>query len=216
MKKIKTLLVDDHKIIRDGLKIILNSDNDIEIVAEASNGVEAIKFLETNNDIDIILMDISMPELNGIDASEIITKLYNHIKILALTMHDEESYILDMLRVGACGYVLKDTSSDKLIEAIKTVFNGQNYYSNGVSAIIINRLLNKSDESSEPSKSKLSDREKMIMKQVSKGLTNIEIAKKLEISNRTVETHRRNILKKLDLKNTAEMINYAIKEGVVD
>lgn len=217
MKKLKLLLVDDHKIVRDGLKIILGSDDELEIVAEASSGVEAIKYLENEaNNIDVILMDISMPELNGLDATEIITKLHPNVRILALTMHDEESYIIDMLKAGASGYILKDTSSDKLIEAIKVVSEGKNYYSNGVSTTIIKSLLSKSNEKQENAKSKLSDREIRVMKEVSKGATNVEIAKILEISNRTVETHRRNILKKLNLKNTAEMINYAIRKGIVE
>lgn len=214
MERIKTLLVDDHKIVRDGIKMILDTDQNLEVTAEASNGVEALKFLEKDNDIDVVLMDISMPELNGVDTTEIIKKLYNKINILALTMHTEESYIMNMLKAGALGYVLKDISSDKLVEAVKTVADGKNYYSNGVSATVINRLLNKSE--SEEQKNKLSDREISVIEQVAKGYTNNEIAKILEISSRTVETHRRNILKKLDLKNTAEMINYAIREGIVE
>ncbi|MCB9335605.1 MAG: response regulator transcription factor [Flavobacteriales bacterium] len=216
MEKIKTLLVDDHKIVRDGIKMILNSAPNIEVTAEASNGVDALKYLENNNNIDVVLMDISMTELNGVDATEIIKKLYSKINILALTMHSEESYISKMMNAGALGYVLKDISSENLIDAVKTVAEGKNYYCNSVSNTIISKLLNPSNSNKHQKTSILSKREISVLKEVTKGISNIEIAKVLEISNRTVETHRRNILKKLGLKNTAEMITYAIKNGYVE
>ncbi len=216
METIKTLLVDDHKIVRDGIKMILNSAPNIEVTAEASNGIDALKYLENNNNIDVVLMDISMAELNGVDATEIIKKLYSKINILALTMHSEESYISKMMNAGVSGYVLKDISSDNLIDAVKTVAEGKNYYCNSVSNTIISKLLNSSNSNKPKKKPILSKREISVIKEVTKGISNIEIAKVLDISNRTVETHRRNILKKLGLKNTAEMITYAIKNGFIE
>ncbi len=216
MEKIRTLLVDDHKIIRDGIKSILHSDKTIDVVAEANNGAEAIKFLEKNSeDIDVILMDINMPELNGIDATEIIMKLHNNINILALTMHSEETYILKMVKAGALGYVLKESGGAKLIEAVKTVAAGKKYYSNDVSITMINSIVNGTAEKSSKQYN-LTSRELEVLNSIVEGNTNIEIADDLCISNRTVDTHRRNILKKLNVRNTAEMVRFAMKEGLVD
>ncbi len=217
MKKIRTLLVDDHKIVRDGIRFILNSDKNIEVVSEGSNGVEAIRFLEKNKDVDVILMDINMPELNGIDSTEIIKKLYPEINVLALTMHSEESYIINMIKAGALGYIVKDTNADKLIDAVKTVAKGKNYYSNSVTSTIVNHLLHKPNSSSAAkTKQTISDRETEVIKLVAKGHTNIEIGDILKIGSRTVESHRRNVLKKLDLKNTAELINYVYRKNLLE
>ncbi len=212
MKEIKILLVDDHKLIRDGIKSIINTTNNIKVVDECSNGREAIDYLGKNaNEIDLILMDITMPEMSGIDATEIIVKLYPKINILALTMHSEEAYIMKMIKAGALGYILKDSGREKLIDAIKTVYRKEKYYSNEVSIKLINVLLNE-DKIVEPV---LSDREIQVLKSITNGNTNREIAKELYISDRTVESHRRNIIKKLNLKNTAELVKYALSNGLV-
>jgi len=212
MEKIKVLLVDDHIIIRDGIKFMLRKEASIDVVAEANNGREAIAYLENNaSDIDVVLLDINMPELNGIDAAEIITKRFKNIKILALTMHAEESYILSMLKAGSLGYILKESSKESLVIAINTVAAGNKYYSNEVSVTMINSLM-KEDK---PKKTEISKREEEVLELIVKGLTNIEIATELNISNRTVETHRRNILHKLDVRNTAELVRYAMEHDLV-
>lgn len=215
MEKIRTLLVDDHKIIRDGIKSILNSSKEINVVAEAENGVEAINYLEKYSDsVDVVLIDINMPELNGIDATQIITKLYKHINVLALTMHLEGTYIINMIKAGALGYILKESGSKKLTEAIKAVANGKKYYSDEVSVSVINSIVDDNNKTNDPFN--LSEREIEILNNVVIGDTNVEIAKKLAISNRTVDTHRRNIMKKLNVKNTAEMVRFAMKEGLIE
>ena len=215
MKKIRVLLVDDHQIIRDGIKLILDSAKDIEVMAEASNGTDAIQYLEKNSrNVDIVLMDINMPELNGIDTIEIITKLHKNLKILALTMHSEQTYILKMIRAGALGYVLKDAGGEKLIEAIKMVSLGKKYYSNEVSVTLINSIIN-GNVDNPSSKFDLTEREIDVLNNIVGGDTNFQIGDKLCISNRTVETHRRNIMKKLNAKNTAEMVHLAVKKGIV-
>jgi len=212
MEKIKVLLVDDHIIIRDGIRFMLRKEPDISIVAEANNGVEAIDYLENNtNNIDVVLLDINMPELNGIDAAEIITKRFKNIKILALTMHAEESYIVSMLKAGSLGYILKESSKEDLVVAIKTIALGNKYYSNEVSVTMINSLM-KEDK---PKKIEISKREEEVLKLIVDGLTSVEIATELNISNRTVETHRRNILHKLDVRNTAELVRYAIEHDLI-
>ncbi|MCB0401139.1 MAG: response regulator transcription factor [Flavobacteriales bacterium] len=214
MQKIRTLLVDDHKIVRDGIKSILDHDKEIQVVAEAENGTEAIKYLENNNgNIDVAIMDISMPELNGIDATEIISKLHKNVNILALTMHSDESYILNMIKAGALGYILKDSGGQKLIEAVKTVANGDKYYSNEVSVKMINSILNANKPKKETSD--LTAKEMEILKHVVEGKTNKDIGKLYNISSRTIETHRRNIMKKLNVSNTAGMVATALKKKLV-
>lgn len=214
-EKIKILLVDDHKIVRDGIKSILNGDKQIDVIAEAKNGTEAIDYVEKNKGkIDVAIIDINMPELNGIDATEILTKLHPNLKILALTMHSEESYILDMIKAGALGYVLKDSGGQKLIEAVKTVAEGKNYYSNEVSVTMINSIVNPT--SSKRNTFSLSGKETEILQHVVDGKTNNQIGEIYSISSRTAETHRRNIMKKMGVKNTAEMVATAIKKGIVE
>lgn len=214
MQKIRTLLVDDHKIVRDGIKSILDNDKEIQVVAEAENGTDAIKYLENNNGgVDVAIMDISMPELNGIDATEIISKLHKNVNILALTMHSDESYILNMIKAGALGYILKDSGGQKLIEAVKTVANGDKYYSNEVSVKMINSILNASKPKKETSE--LTSKELEILKHVVEGKTNKEIGKMYNISSRTIETHRRNIMKKLNVSNTAGMVATALKKKLI-
>ncbi len=212
MKAIKLLLADDHQIIRDGIKLMLKKNASIDIVAEASNGKEVIKYLEKNaRNIDVVLMDINMPEMNGIDATQIISERFDTIKILALTMHAEETYISNMLKAGSLGYVLKESGTNELISAIKTVAKGQKYYSNEVSVTMINSLMNQDNNKD----SELSERELEVLAYIANGKTNKEVGKKLCISGRTVETHRRNIMAKLEFNNTAEMIRYAIENNII-
>lgn len=212
METIRLLLADDHLIIRDGIKLMLKKNPDFEIVAEASNGREVLEYLTNNPDtVDVVLMDINMPEMNGIEASDFITKHIKNVTILALTMHAEETYITSMLKAGAMGYILKESGTGELVSAIKSVARGQKYYSNDVSVTMINALMN--DE--KPKKSMLSEREIEVLGHIAGGSTNKEVGDMLCISGRTVETHRRNILAKLEVRNTAEMIRYAIENELV-
>ncbi|MBI2279615.1 MAG: response regulator transcription factor [Bacteroidetes bacterium] len=209
-KEIRLMIVDDHKMIRDGIKLMLKSNPEIKLIAEAENGLEAVKYIDNNpKALDVVLMDISMPKLNGIDATKDIKAHHKHINILAITMHLEESYITDMMKAGASGYILKESGKEDLIEAILKVAEGKLYFTSEVSSIIIGNMMN--NDSTNHTKSIISDREKEVIKYVAQGISNIEIGEKLNLSARTIESHRRNILQKLDLKNTAEMISYAIK-----
>jgi DNA-binding NarL/FixJ family response regulator len=212
MGTIKLLLADDHLIIRDGIKLMLKKNSEFEIVAEASNGGEVIAYLTENpNTIDVVLMDINMPVMTGIEATQIITDRFSNIKVLALTMHAEETYITNMLKAGALGYILKESGTSELVSAIKSVASGQKYYSNEVSVTMINSLMSNDKKIS----SDLSDREIEVLGHIASGSTNKEVGEILCISGRTVETHRRNILSKLDARNTAEMIRYAIENNLV-
>lgn len=212
MEKIKILLADDHLLIRHGIKVLLKNNKDFEIVAEATTGKEAIEYL-TNSPgvIDVVLLDISMPEMNGIEATHFITNYIKNVKVLALTSHSEEKYISSMIEAGALGYILKELKIGDLETAIKTVAKGKQYYSNAVSVSIINTLMKNDTEKY----STLSKRELEVLGHIANGSTNKEVGDLLYISGRTVETHRRNILDKLDIKNTAKLILYAFENKLV-
>lgn len=211
MEKIRLLIADDHLIIRDGIKLMLKKNTEFEIVAEAENGEQVVDYLNNNpNSIDLVLMDINMPIMNGIDATQAIMEQHENLNVLALTMHAEEAYITKMIKAGALGYILKESGTDELILAINTVANGKKYYSNEVSITLINSLMNEGSAQSNT----LSERETEVLARIASGHTNKEVGKELFISGRTVETHRRNILAKLDIRNTAEMIRYAIENNL--
>jgi len=213
MKKINIVIVDDHKIMRDGIKAILSTDKTFKVVHESENGENLIAYLEKEyKKVNVVLMDISLPSINGIDATSIVLKLFKKINVLALTMHDEEAYIVKMIKAGAKGYILKDASREELINAIKKVALGQNYYSNEVSVTLINAMIKKDEN---PPLPELTDRESQVIQLICNGNTNNDIAEILSISYRTVETHRRSIIKKLELKNTAELVKYAITNHLV-
>lgn len=213
MESIKLLIVDDHSIIRNGLKLMLSKNPKFKIVAEANSGQEAIDFIDKNpSEIDVILMDIYMSGVNGIEATKIITNKYPNIKILALSMHDEEAYITSMIDAGATGYILKQADVYEISKAIESTALGKKYYSNEVSVTIINSLHKKSKDKG----NELSVREMEILGLIADGLTNKGVGEKLFISARTVESHRRNILDKLDFKNTTEMIRYAIENNITN
>lgn len=212
MKTINLLLADDHMIIRDGIKLMLKKNTEFNILYEASNGKEVISYLHANPDaVDVVLLDINMPEMNGIETAQYITENFKGLNILALTMHAEETYITSMLKAGALGYILKESGTNELVSAIKAVASGQKYYSNEVSVTMINSLMN----DDKPKTSVLSNRETEVLGHIAMGSTNKQVGELLFISGRTVETHRRNILDKLDLKNTAELIRYAIENNLV-
>jgi len=180
---------------------------------KSGSGVEVIRYLDENPGVvDVVLMDISMPELSGIEATEIITQKFKNIKVLALTMHAEETYITSMMKAGAMGYILKEAGTSELVMAINSVAKGKKFYSNEVSVAMINSLMNKDNSVG----IELSERELEVLKYIAAGDTNKEAGEKLFISPRTVETHRRNILSKLDIKNTAEMIKYAYQHNLVE
>ena len=211
MESIRLLIADDHIIIRNGLKLMLNKNPKFNIIAEVSSGNEAIAYINKHpENIDIILMDIDMPGINGIEATKIITDKHKHVKILAITMHEEEKYINDMIDAGAIGYILKKSDLHELTQAIESTALGNRYYSNEVSITMINALMKKGKDKG----SILSERELEVLKLIASGMTNKEAGEKLFISARTVESHRRNILDTLDFKNTTEMIRYAIENNL--
>ena len=216
METINILLVDDHTLIREGLKLILKKNKQFKIIGEASNGVEALEFLEKNAaKTHVMLLDITMPELDGFEVAKVVKKKYPDLKVLALTMHNEESYITKMIDVGVHGYVLKDSNLDDLSSAIKTILDDKPYYSSDVSAVMINSLMNKDKQKDNNAIDNLTEREKEIIHLISDGYKSSEIADKLELSTRTIEVHRRNLMKKLEIKNTAELVSYVLKSKLI-
>ncbi|MFZ5552159.1 MAG: response regulator [Bacteroidota bacterium] len=216
---IKLLLVDDHKIIRDGIRSLLSSSSEIEISGECEDGDEVEAFLK-DTPVDVILMDINMKRMNGIDATEYIMKKFPGTRILALSMHNEEVYIAKILKAGALGYILKNTGKEELIEAINKVNGQENYFSKEVSDIMMSKYL-KTQKKSNTSKSlitleELTKREIEILKLIATEMTNTEIGEKLFISSRTVDTHRRNLLQKLQVKNTAGLVRFALENGITE
>lgn len=216
METINILLVDDHTLIREGLKLILKKNKNFKIIGEASNGIEAIRYIDKNADkVHVVMLDITMPELDGFEVAKIVRQNHPEIKILALTMHSEESYITKMIDVGVHGYVLKDSNLEDLSTAIKTILEGKPYYSSDVSAIMINSLMNKDKKKDNGELDNLTDREVEIINLITEGFKSSEIADQLKLSTRTIEVHRRNLMKKLDVKNTAELVSFVLKSKLI-
>ena len=209
---IRVIIVDDHKMIRDGIKLMLKNNPEIKVVNEFDNGLDVIKYIDKNpTSVDVILMDISMFKLDGIAATRDIKSNHAGINVLAITMHIEKSYIMDMMKAGASGYVLKESGASDLVEAIKTIAAGKQFFSSEVSSVIVKSIIE--EEPKKHVRDIISDREKEVILLVAQGLSNNKIGEKMCLSPRTVESHRRNILQKLDIKNTAELIAYANKQN---
>lgn len=215
MSKIKVLIADDHKMFREGIHSLLEKEEEIIVVGEAGSSREIMNIVE-EKEIDVVLMDIDLGDSSGIDSTQIITEKYPDIKVLALSMHGESNYIVKMLDAGATGYILKNTGRDEMISAIKTVAAGDSYYSSQVSAKLIEQLHRKTGPKKDKKDVPLSNREIEVLKLISEEYSNPEIAEKLFISIRTVDTHRRNLLEKLGVKNTAGLVKYAISKGLLD
>lgn len=215
MGKIKIILVDDHQMFRDGVKSVLSDEANIEIIGEVGNGNDLYELLKSKSP-DLIITDISMPDISGIEITKYVSEKYPDIKILILSMHSNEEFITKSLSVGAHGYLPKDTSMNELLEAINTIYNGDNYFNKDISDTILKSIINKSKSTNGNAKSEtLTKREKEIVSHVVEGLTNKEIAGKLYISIRTVDSHKNNIMQKLNLKSSVELVKYAIKNNLV-
>lgn len=211
---VKVFLVEDHEIVRQGIKALLEGESDIVVTGEASNGVEMLKKLE-NGQPDVVLMDMNMPEMSGVECTTQVKKKYPGIKVLILSMHDHESYLVDMIYAGADGYILKNSSREELLFAIRKVANEGIYIS---SEFALNMLAkqNKRDMRRQAAPPVLlSDREMDVLVLIAEGHTNTEIANKLFTSVRTIETRRKNLLDKTGTTNTATLIRYAVMNGLV-
>ncbi|MEQ9442993.1 MAG: response regulator transcription factor [Cyclobacteriaceae bacterium] len=219
MQLIDILIVDDHQMIRDGIKASLSDEPGIRVVAEAATSIEAIQKL-SQSPVSVVVMDISLGEKeDGIQTTRQIVQQYPKVHVLALSMHDEEAHITNMLQAGAIGYLLKDTGMDELVEAIKTVASGESYFCKKVSSTMMHRFMKHKKTTSQLHgihPDQLTKREREILKLIAEEYTNPEIAEKLYISPRTVDTHRRNLILKLNVKNTAGLVRYAIKHELIN
>lgn len=219
MKQKKSILiVDDHHLVRRGLKLLLNDQDEIDFIFhEVDNGRKALtKFQEEK--IDIVLMDITMPEMNGIDATKELLSYRSSAKIIALSMHDETFLVRKMVEAGASGFLLKDTETNELLKAIKTVSSGKQYYCNDVSLKLIKIPHTGRDKKKKKEKIKprISERESQVLDLIAKQYTNEEIATELELSKRTVDGHRQKMMTKFNVKNTAGLVMFAMKNHLIE
>ena len=211
--RIKILLADDHKIVRDGLRAMISGHPDMEVVAEAENGRAAVSLVKQLAP-DIVIMDISMPDLNGIEAARHIVADAPRVKIIALSMHSDSHYVKELFKAGASGYLLKECAFEELANAIHTVAADQIYLSPRISHVVINDYLNRVSTEENSVFSVLTAREREVLQLLAEGKTTKEIAYTLDLSTKTVEAHRQKIMEKSNLHSVAELTKYAIREGL--
>ncbi|RFS13936.1 response regulator transcription factor [Emticicia sp. C21] len=216
MSNIRIAVVDDHSLFRKGMISILEQISDFEVVMEATNGLEFIHKLP-GIPVDVVLMDLQMPQLDGTKTTELIRQQFPNVKVIILTMHDEDKYILHLMEIGANGYLLKDNDPEEVEKAIRKVIETDIYFSDFVSKVMLRKMTRKNQQENKifNYKTDLSDREKEVLVQICEGLTTMEIGDKLALSPRTVEGHRLRMIEKLGVKNTAGLVAFAIKNHLV-
>lgn len=212
-KKIRLLLVDDHPIVLDGIKSHLGAQPDFEVVGDAANGLDAIRKAKLTLP-DVILLDINMPTMNGLEAMGHLRKQVPNARVIILTMHDSKEYIAQIVRLGARGYLLKDCSPAELVSAIKAVHAGEVYFSPTVSKVLVEEMVDGKRTSDQPAPAPLTEREREVLSLIAEGLLNKQIADRLGIGVRTIETHRERIMRKLDIHTVAGLTKYAIARGM--
>lgn len=213
---IKVILSDDHKLFRDGIKSLLKSERDIQVIAEVSDGNEVMKVIESITP-DIVITDISMPGMNGIDLTKTISEKYPAIHVLIISMHLNESYILESVKSGARGYLPKDSNPQELIKALRVIHGGGTYFNQEITSIAMSGFAEKSKQHDKQKQllEHLTEREIEIIRLVAEGMMNKEISDYLSISIRTVDNHKSNILRKLNLKTSIDIVKYAIKHDII-
>jgi DNA-binding NarL/FixJ family response regulator len=211
MNKLRVVLADDHPIMRKGLRLLVNEQADMEVVGEADNGREAITLAQRLHP-DVVVMDVSMPELNGLKATEKLKELCPETKILTLTRHSDDGYLQQLLQAGSSGYVLKQSDPDELVRAIHAVANGQIYLDPAVMETVVNKLGGHVPRGMPPGK-KLSGREEEVLHLIAQGYLSKEVAARLQISIKTVEAHKANGMEKMGMKNRIDLVRYAMLQG---
>ena len=216
MEEIRIIIVDDHQLIVNGLKAMLDPIEGFNIIGEANDGFEAVS-MAVELKPDVIIMDISMPLLSGIEATKRILKKNPEIKIIALTQHEDSEYVLQMMNAGGYGYLLKNSRKEEFVEAIFSISEGKKYFSKNISNLLLNSLLQSKRINIEETETNISltKREKEIIKKIAEEMSNQQIADDLNISLRTVETHRRNIMQKLNVKSAVSLVRYAIQNQLI-
>ncbi len=216
MKKIRLLVADDHKIFRQGITKLLEQEPDLQVVGEAADGREAVK-KATELKPDLVLMDIAMANLNGLEATKQIKKVLPETKIIMVTMHKNEEYILQSFQAGGSGYILKEGAVEELVNAIRSIYQDKSFLSPTISKTLIDAYLRKMETGkTETPFDLLTDREREVLQLIAEGYTNREVAKALFISVKTVEAHRAHIMQKLNIHDVAKLVKYAIQKGLVD
>jgi len=210
---IRILLADDHKITRQGLRSLLEKQPDMEVVAEAEEGRTAVRLVRELVP-NVVIMDVSMPDLNGMEATRQIVGEFPNVKIIALSMHSDSLFVTEMLRSGASGYLLKDCAFEELERAIRTVVADKTYLSPSISGLVVDDYLHRLSKADFSDSEVLTDREREVLQLMAEGKSTKQIALRLHISVKTVETHRRQIMNKLDIHTVAELTKYAIRKGL--
>lgn len=211
---IKVLLVEDHEIVRQGLKALLSSDPDIAVIDEAANGAEAVYKLKTLQP-DLVVMDMNMPVMNGLECTKLVKNLYPKLKVLVLSMHDHENYLSDMIEAGAWGYMLKNSSKEELVFAIKKIAGGGIYVAPEFTLNLLARHKSSNTLQAENINIDLTEREIDVLKLIADGHTNTQISNKLFTSVRTIETRRKKLLEKTGTSNTATLIRFSVQHGLI-
>ena len=209
----KVLIADDHKIVREGLKTLIDKQETMQVVAEAENGLDAVQIARKLRP-DVVIMDLGMPQMNGIEATREVTAHDPEIKVIALSMHSDKRFVLQMIKAGASGYLLKDSAFEELITAIKTVVANQSYLSPKITDVVIKDYLQTLSKGDVSAFSVLTAREREVLQLLAEGRSTKEIAASLSVSVKTVETHRTQIMDKLNIRSVAELTKYAIREGL--
>lgn len=213
---IRVLLADDHKMIRNGLAALIAQEKEMEVMAEAQDGKTAVQ-LAKKLCPNVVVMDIGMPDLNGIEATRRITEMKRNIKVIGLSMHSDRRYVSQMLKAGASGYLHKDDAFEELAEAIRTVMRGKTYLSPGIAKTVVDEYRRTAKDKDDGTVfAALTEREREVLQQITEGKTTKETAFGLGVSVKTIETHRQNIMEKLDIHSIAELTKYAVREGLTE
>ena len=215
MSVIRVLLADDHRILREGIRALIEDQGDMQVIGEAEDGLAAVKKVAQLQP-DVVVMDIAMPLLNGLEATRQIHRDYPRVRVLILTMHENEEYIRQVLAAGALGYVLKDAAARDLLGAIRSVYQGEAVLSPAITRLVIEDYLRWGDIRPEDTTDGLTAREREVLQLIAEGYTNKEIAGILSLSVKTVQSHRTNLMNKLDLHDRGELIKYAIQKKIID
>lgn len=211
---IRVMLVDDHQVVRKGLKALIESENGVQVICEASSGEEGLKNIDECSP-DLVITDMSMPGISGIELTKQLKNSHPDLGVLVLSMHDDEEYIMDALNAGAMGYLTKDAPTEEIHEAINRVATGKMYYSSSLTDILARQIIRKSKREDILESKNMTEREMEVLQLIIKGFSNKEIADKLIVSKRTVDKHRSNLMKKLDAKNTADIVRIAYESKLV-